>query len=87
MKSSNKWKISTFVGTRPELIRLAEIIRLADAVFEHRLIHTGQNSMDSLNKIFFEELDIRSPDVNFNCNNLSVGKFLSDLFEKTEIEL
>ena len=39
----SKLKLVTIVGTRPEIIRLSEIIKLADKVYDHILIHTGQN--------------------------------------------
>lgn len=52
----------TVVGTRPEIIRLAEIIKLADDVFEHILVHTGQNYDYNLNEIFFKDLGLRAPD-------------------------
>ena len=39
----SKLKLVTILGTRPEIIRLSEIIKLADKVFEHCLVHTGQN--------------------------------------------
>lgn len=87
MTEQPKWKVTTFVGTRPELIRLAEIIRLADKVFDHRLIHSGQNSVDYLNSMFFSDLEIRNSDSVFACDNSSLGTFLSDLFIKTEAEL
>jgi UDP-N-acetylglucosamine 2-epimerase (non-hydrolysing) len=87
MKNKVKWKLTTFVGTRPELIRLSEVIRLADVVFEHRLIHSGQNSVGYLSEVFFAELNIRKPDISFNCDTESLGKFMSDLFLKTEYEL
>jgi UDP-N-acetylglucosamine 2-epimerase (non-hydrolysing) len=87
MKNKVKWKLTTFVGTRPELIRLSEIIRLADVVFEHRLIHSGQNSAGYLNEVFFADLNIRKPDISFNCDTDSLGKFMSDLVLKTEYEL
>ena len=38
-----KIKLATILGTRPEIIRLAECIKLCDEYFEHILIHTGQN--------------------------------------------
>lgn len=55
-------KVMTIVGTRPEIIRLSRIIKKFDAHFEHTLVHTGQNFDYELNEIFFNELDIRSPD-------------------------
>ncbi|MDA9319268.1 UDP-N-acetylglucosamine 2-epimerase (non-hydrolyzing) [Candidatus Thioglobus sp.] len=57
-----KLKIATVVGTRPEIIRLACIIKKLDEYCEHILIHTGQNYDYELNEIFFDDLGIRKPD-------------------------
>ena len=55
-------KIVTVVGTRPEIIRLACVIKKLDEHCEHILIHTGQNYDYELNEIFFDDLGIRKPD-------------------------
>jgi UDP-N-acetyl-L-fucosamine synthase len=55
-------KVMTIVGTRPELIRLACVIKALDRYFDHVLVHTGQNWDIRLRDIFFEELEIRRPD-------------------------
>ena len=83
----NKTKITTIIGTRPEMIRMSEIIKKFDLHFQHRLIHTGQNSDPNLKDIFFTDLDIREPDAYFGCSNSSLGSFLGDLFIKIEREL
>lgn len=57
-----KIKVMTIVGTRPEIIRLAETIKKCDEYFEHILVHTGQNWDYTLNDVFFKELEIREPD-------------------------
>jgi UDP-N-acetylglucosamine 2-epimerase (non-hydrolysing) len=57
-----KLKIITVVGTRPEIIRLACVIKKLDEYCEHILIHTGQNYDYELNEIFFDDLGIRKPD-------------------------
>ncbi len=57
-----KLKLMTIVGTRPEIIRLAEIIKACDKYFDHSLVHTGQNYDYKLNQIFFEDLELREPD-------------------------
>ncbi|MDG2252953.1 MAG: UDP-N-acetylglucosamine 2-epimerase (non-hydrolyzing) [Methylophilaceae bacterium] len=57
-----KLKIVTVVGTRPEIVRLACVIRKLDEYCEHILIHTGQNYDYELNEIFFDDLGIRKPD-------------------------
>jgi UDP-N-acetyl-L-fucosamine synthase len=58
-----KLKVVTVVGTRPEIIRLSRVIPLLDEFTEHSLVHTGQNFDYELNEIFFEQLDIRKPDI------------------------
>lgn len=55
-------KVMTFVGTRPELIKLCRVINELDRFCEHVLVHSGQNFDYELNQVFFDELDIRKPD-------------------------
>lgn len=57
-----KLKVMTIVGTRPEIIRLAETIKKCDEYFNHVLVHTGQNWDYTLNDVFFKELELREPD-------------------------
>ena len=58
-----KRKILTILGTRPEIIRLSRVIPKLDLAADHRVLHTGQNYNPTLNDIFFEELQLRRPDV------------------------
>jgi UDP-N-acetylglucosamine 2-epimerase len=81
-----KFRLSTIIGTRPEIIRLQAILSLFDKDFDHRIIHTGQNFDASLSSNFFTELGIRNPDLMLNCSNESLGSFLGDLFPKIEDE-
>jgi UDP-N-acetylglucosamine 2-epimerase (non-hydrolysing) len=55
-------KVLTVVGTRPEIIRLAAIIKKLDRHCQHVLVHTGQNYDYTLNQVFFKDLDLRPPD-------------------------
>lgn len=55
-------KVVTILGTRPEIIRLSRIIYKLDKFTDHILIHTGQNYDYELNKVFFDDLNIRKPD-------------------------
>ncbi len=56
-------KVATIVGTRPEIIRLSRVMAALDRNVEHVIVHTGQNYDYELNQIFFEDLEIRKPDV------------------------
>jgi UDP-N-acetylglucosamine 2-epimerase (non-hydrolysing) len=55
-------KVLTVLGTRPEIIRLSRIVEKLDRLCEHRLVHTGQNFDPRLSDVFFQELNVRSPD-------------------------
>lgn len=57
-------KVLTLVGTRPEIIRLSQVIRRLEAspAIEHILVHTGQNYDFELNEVFFRDLGLRKPD-------------------------
>lgn len=59
-----KLKVLTVVGTRPEIIRLSEVIKRLDesVAIEHILVHTGQNYDYELNEVFFSDLGLRKPD-------------------------
>jgi UDP-N-acetyl-L-fucosamine synthase len=58
-------RIATMIGTRPEIIRLSETIKQLDASpnIQHTLIHTGQNYDYELNQIFFDDLNLRAPNI------------------------
>lgn len=71
-------KVITVVGTRPEIIRLASVIKLFDRYTKHILVHTGQNYDYELNEIFFEDLDLRKPDYFLNVDTTSLGRVLGE---------
>lgn len=78
-----KLKVATILGTRPEIIRLAECIKKCDIFFEHILIHTGQNYDYELNEIFFEDLEIRKPDYFLNVAGTHLGETLGNVIAKS----
>ncbi len=55
-------KVITVIGTRPEIIKLSQVIAVLDRVSDHVLVHTGQNYDYELNQLFFTELGVRKPD-------------------------
>lgn len=76
-------KLAIVVGTRPEIIRLACVIKKAREVFEVSLIHTGQNYDHNLNQVFFDDLDLASPEHYLNCDTSTVGTTVGDIITKT----
>jgi len=78
-----KLKVATILGTRPEIIRLAECIKLCDKYFEHILIHTGQNYDYELNEIFFEDLELRKPNFFLNVAGNHLGETIGNVISKS----
>ncbi len=84
---SSRLKITVILGTRPEIIRLSEIIKAARKVFEVRLVFTGQNPQAYLGANFLEELKVGEPDLSLGLSELTIGEFLGGLFSGMEREL
>lgn len=78
-----KLKVMTILGTRPEIIRLAETIKACDKYFDHVLIHTGQNWDPTLNDIFFDELELRKPDYYLECVGKDLGETMGNIIAKS----
>ena len=76
-------KLMTIVGTRPEIIKLSEIIKKCDLYFEHILVHTGQNYDYTLNAVFFEELGLREPDFYLDVVGDNLGHTMGNILAKS----
>lgn len=78
-----KLKVMTILGTRPEIIRLSEVIKKCDQYFDHILVHTGQNYDYTLNQIFFEDLNLREPDYYLNAVGNHLGETIGNIISKS----
>ena len=74
----------TIVGTRPEIIRLAAVMKLLDQYVDHKMIHTGQNYDYELNQVFFDDLGLRKPDFYLGVDTSSLGRVLGETLIKVE---
>lgn len=74
----------TIVGTRPEIIKLSEVMKELDKHTEHVLVHTGQNYDYELNEIFFEQLGVRRPDFFLEAIKGSVSETIGDIIAKAD---
>ena len=72
-KNDGRIKLLIIVGTRPEIIRLAAVIKKARKYFDTLLAHTGQNYDYNLNGIFFRDLMLDDPDVYMNAVGDDIG--------------
>jgi UDP-N-acetylglucosamine 2-epimerase (non-hydrolysing) len=84
MSVSEKLTVVTVVGTRPEIIRLSRVIPLLDKHFNHIFVNTGQNKDPMLSKVFFDELEIRTPDIYLDVDTSTLGAVLGDTLAKIE---
>lgn len=74
----------TVLGTRPEIIRLAAVIKTLEQYTDHVLVHTGQNYDYELNQVFFDDLGVSKPNHFLNVDTSSLGKMLGELLIRTE---
>lgn len=78
-----KLKVMVVVGTRPEIIRLSEVIKAIDKYFELVLVHTGQNYDYTLNQVFFEEFDLKKPDYYLASPGKHLGETVGNIIAKS----
>ena len=79
----SKLKVMTVIGTRPEIIRLSEVIKKCDKYFDQILVHTGQNYDYTLNQIFFEDLGLRQPDHYLEAVGEDLGETIGNIIAKS----
>ncbi len=79
----SKLKLMTIVGTRPEIIKMSEIIKKCDKYFDHVLVHTGQNYDYTLNEVFFKELGLRNPDYYLGVVGENLGQTMGNVISKS----
>jgi len=77
-------KVMSILGTRPDLIKMSEIIKKLDQHTEHVFVHTGQNHDYELNGVFYGDLGLRKPDHFLNAAGDSLGQTLGKLMRKIE---
>ena len=79
----SKLKIMTFIGTRPEIIRLSRTMALLDEHLNQVIVHTGQNYDYELNEVFFKDLDLRKPDYFLGIETSSLETSVGDIIRKS----
>ena len=78
-KNNGKLKLMIIVGTRPEIIRLAAVIKKCRKYFDTVLVHTGQNYDYSLNGIFFRDLGLDDPELYLNAVGADLGETMGNI--------
>ncbi len=82
-KNNGKLKLLIIVGTRPEIIRLAAVIKKCRQYFDVLLAHTGQNYDYNLNGIFFKDLQLAEPEVYLNAVGKDLGETMGNIIAKS----
>ena len=82
-KNNGKLKLLIIVGTRPEIIRLAEVIKKCRTYFDTLLAHTGQNYDYNLNGVFFKDLELEDPDVYLEAVGKDLGETMGNIIAKS----
>jgi UDP-N-acetylglucosamine 2-epimerase (non-hydrolysing) len=79
----HKLKVMTFIGTRPEIIRLSRTMVLLDKHLNQVIVHTGQNYDFELNEVFFRDLELRKPDYFLGIDTSSLESSVGDIIFKS----
>ena len=79
----SKLKLMTIIGTRPEIIRLAAVIKRCDRYFDQILVHTGQNYDYTLNQVFFDDLGLRAPNYYLDAVGKDLGETIGNIIAKS----
>ena len=82
-KENGKLKLLIIVGTRPEIIRLAAVIKKCRNYFDTLLAHTGQNYDYTLNGVFFKDLELDDPDVYMEAVGEDLGETMGNIIAKS----
>lgn len=82
-KENGKLKLLIIVGTRPEIIRLAAVIKKCRTYFDTILAHTGQNYDYNLNGVFFHDLELDDPEVYLNAVGADLGETMGNIIAKS----
>ncbi len=89
-KDNGKIKLMIIVGTRPEIIRLAAVIKKCRKYFDTILVHTGQNYDYNLNGVFFKDLGLEDPELYLDAVGAHLGETMGNIIAesyKTMVEL
>ncbi len=82
-KNNGKLKLLIIVGTRPEIIRLAAVIKKCRRYFDTVLAHTGQNYDYNLNGVFFKDLELDAPEVYMDAVGADLGETMGNIIAKS----
>lgn len=82
-KHDGRLKLLIIVGTRPEVIRLSEVIKKCRKHFDCLLAHTGQNWDYSLNGIFFRDLELADPDASLDVAGDDLGETMGNVIDRS----
>ena len=83
LKDNGKLKLLIIVGTRPEIIRLAAVIKKCRKYFDTVLAHTGQNYDYNLNGVFFKDLELDDPEVYLNAVGNDLGETMGNIIAES----
>ena len=82
-KYNGKLKLLIIVGTRPEIIRLSEVIKKCRRYFDTLLAHTGQNYDYNLNGVFFRDLSLEDPEIYMDAVGADLGETMGNIIAKS----
>ena len=82
-KNNNKTKLLIICGTRPEIIRLAAVMKTSKKYLDTLICYTNQNYDKNLSTVFWEDFDLGGPDILLHVAGKNLGETCANIISQT----
>ena len=82
-KDNGKTKLLIICGTRPEIIRLAAVMKRSREYLDTCICYTNQNYDKQLSTVFWEDFDLGGPDILLHVAGKNLGETCANIISQT----
>ena len=82
-KNNKQIKLLIICGTRPEIIRLAAVMKRSKEYLDTCICYTNQNYDKQLSTVFWEDFDLGGPDILLHVAGKNLGETCANILSQT----
>ncbi len=82
-KENGKTKLLIICGTRPEIIRLAAVMKRSKEYLDTCICYTNQNYDKNLSTVFWEDFELGGPDILLHVAGKNLGETCANIISQT----
>lgn len=82
-ENSERLKLMIIAGTRPEIIRLAAVMKRSREYFDTCIVYTNQNYDPNLSLVFWEDFELGGPDILLHVAGKNLGETCGNIISQT----